>query len=257
MFKNIRIMFLLYVLLLVAAVSWLAKARTTDWDKPLNVVVYSINGDGSEVSKQYIDELEREDFDTIEAFFSEQASHYNLKLNNPVDVAFAGELNEQPPLPPTNASTLSIIIWSLKLRYWAWSVDEYPYQQDVTIFVKYFDPETSPTVAHSLGLQKGLLGVVNAFARNDMKQGNNIIIAHELLHTVGASDKYDLSTNKPIYPIGYAEPYKEPVYPQDKAEIMGGRIPISESEIEQPHKFQQVLIGKETAHEINWVVISN
>ncbi|MEM7027019.1 MAG: hypothetical protein AAF410_02205, partial [Pseudomonadota bacterium] len=252
-FKNIRIMFLLYILLLVAAVSWLAKARTTDWDKPLSVVVYSINGDGSEVSQQYIDKLEKEDFDSIEIFFSEQAIRYRLPLKNPVDVAFAGQIQEQPPLPPRNPSTLSIMFWSLQLRYWVWSIDDYPYQEDITIFVRYFDPETTPTVAHSLGLQKGLIGIVNAFSRKDMKQENNFVIAHELLHTVGAIDKYDPATNKPIYPIGYAEPDKEPLYPQQYAEIMAGRIPVTENKIKQPSKLKQVILGKETAQEINWL----
>ena len=58
MLKNIRILILLYVLLMVAVAGWLARERTTAWDRPLNVVVYSINGDGSAVSRGYIAELE-------------------------------------------------------------------------------------------------------------------------------------------------------------------------------------------------------
>lgn len=41
MIKNIRVLILLYILLMVAVAGWLAKARSTDWDKPLNVVVYA------------------------------------------------------------------------------------------------------------------------------------------------------------------------------------------------------------------------
>ena len=145
------------------------------------------------------------------------------------------------------------MLWSLKLRYWAWKNDNYPYAEDIQIFVRYFDPKTSPTVAHSLGLQKGLIGVVNAFARKDMKQENNVIIAHEILHTVGAVDKYDPRNNMPIYPIGYANPDKEPLYPQNKAEIMAGRIPVNENEIKQPRELKQVVLGAATALEINWL----
>ena len=246
-------MMLLYVLLLVAAGGWLAKSRTTDWDKPLNVVVYSINGDGSQVSESYINELDIVDFESIENFFTEEAKRHQLGLKKPVDIVLVGKLNSQPPMPPGNASTLSVMLWSLKLRYWAWKNDNYPYAEDIQIFVRYFDPKTSPTVAHSLGLQKGLIGVVNAFARKDMKQENNVIIAHEILHTVGAVDKYDPRNNMPIYPIGFANPDKEPLYPQNKAEIMAGRIPVNENEIKQPRELKQVVLGAATALEINWL----
>ena len=244
---------LLYILFSVAVGGWLAKSRSTDWDKPLYVIVYSINGDGSEVSSNYIDQLEESDFDAIESFFAAEASRYGLLLNEPVDVVLAGTLNNRPPLPPRDGSTLSIMIWSLKLRYWAWKNDDYPYLEDVQIFVQYYDPETSPTVAHSLGLQKGLLGVVNAFARDDMKQENNIVIAHELLHTLGAIDKYDPDSNMPLYPFGYAEPNKEPLHPQRKAEIMAGRYIVENNKLKQPRNLGKVVVGKATAVDINWI----
>ena len=206
MFKKIRVLILLYILLMVAVAGWLAKARSTDWDKSLNVTVYAINGDGSDVSQKYIDEIQKSDFNDIEEFFEKEGKTYKLNLKKPVDVSFAGELKSKPPMPPRNASPLSIIFWSLKLRYWAWQNDNYPYPEDVQIFVLYFDPAKTPTVAHSLGLQKGLIGVVNAFANKKMKKENHVIIAHELLHTVGAIDKYAPSTNQPLYPTGYADP---------------------------------------------------
>ena len=253
MFKKIRVLILLYILLMVAVAGWLAKARSTDWDKPLNVIIYAINGDDSTVSQKYIDDIEKTDFNTIEEFFEREAKHHNLPLKKPIDVSFAGELKSRPPLPTRNASTLSIIYWSLKLRYWAWHNDNYPYSEDVQIFVLYFDPAKTPTVAHSLGLQKGLIGVVNAFASKKMKKENHVIIAHELLHTVGAIDKYDPATNQPLYPIGYADPGQDPIFPQKKAEIMAGRIPVNENKAEQPQKLDQVVLGEATAIEINWL----
>lgn len=253
MIKNIRVLILLYILLMVAVGGWLAKARSTDWDKPLNVVVYAINGDDSTVSQTYIDKINRTDFQNIEAFFEKEAKRYKLALKTPVDVSYAGELKTKPPIPPRNGSTLSIMLWSLKLRYWAWQNDNYPYPEDVQIFVMYFDPDKTSTVAHSLGLQKGLIGVVNAFASKRMKKENHVIIAHELLHTVGAIDKYDPATNMPLYPIGYADRHQDPLFPQKKAEIMAGRIPITETKAEQPQKLTQVVLGEATAIEINWL----
>jgi hypothetical protein len=256
MIKNIRVLILLYILLMVAVAAWLAKARSTDWDKPLNVVVYAINGDGSRASQNYISNIEDSDFDNIENFFESSAKRYQLPLNKPVDVSFAGELTVKPPLPPRKGSTLSVMLWSLKLRYWAWKNDDYPYPEDVQIFALYFDPDQTSTVAHSLGLQKGLIGVVNVFASKKMKKENHVIIAHELLHTVGAIDKYNPDTNQPLYPIGYANSQQSPLYPQTKAEIMAGRIAITESKAEQPRELKQVVLGEATAIEINWLKIN-
>ena len=259
MFKKLRIAVLCFIFLNVAFGAWLAKARTTAWDKPLKVVIHVINGDGSTVSQDYIDKLKTKDSEAIEAYFSDienffarEAKRYELGLSMPVDMVFAGQINALPPLPPPGGSGLSIALWSLKLRYWASRNNDYPYLQDVQLYVLFFDPERSPTLAHSLGLQKGLIGVVNAFSDNKMKQQNHVIIAHELLHTVGASDKYDPATNQPLYPSGYADPEQRPRYPQRRAEIMAGRMATSAATFSEVLKLKDVVIGTATAHEIKW-----
>jgi hypothetical protein len=73
-----------------------------------------------------------------------------------------------------------------------------------------------------------------------------------MLHTLGASDKYLPGTNQPIYPIGYAEPDASPVHPQRYAEIMGGRVPISQSEARMPRSLKAARVGSATALEIRW-----
>jgi hypothetical protein len=121
------------------------------------------------------------------------------------------------------------------------------------MFLVYFDPDKTPVLEHSIGLQKGLLGVVNVFATSSQTQTNNFVITHEMLHTLGASDKYVLSSNLPAYPDGYADPEQQPLYPQTKAELMGGRIPVSESEAVIPRSLRQAVIGAGTAEEIRWL----
>lgn len=58
-----------------------------------------------------------------------------------------------------------------------------------------------------------------------MAAQNDTVMLHELLHTLGAMDKYDMRTNEPLYPDGYAELDLQPRLPQHKAEVMAGRIP--------------------------------
>jgi hypothetical protein len=118
--------------------------------------------------------------------------------------------------------------------------------------VSYHDPALTQRLPHSTGLQKGLMGVVNAFAESGLEGSNNVVITHELLHTLGATDKYDLDGNLPLFPDGFADPDARPLYPQQRAEIMAGRIPISEARAEIAAGMKEVVIGAKTAREISW-----
>jgi hypothetical protein len=253
-FRQLRILILLIILFLVAAGTYLTQLRTTDWDRPLTVAIYLINGDDSAISQQYINDLSLDNFKDIETFFVDEAEHYNLSLRRPVELVMGSVLTEVPPEPPKDRNILGVIWWSLKIRLWSMRISsDYGPPADIQMFVLYHDPEISPHLAHSLGLQKGLLGVVHAFSSWREAGSNNMVIAHELLHTIGAADKYDLQTNQPIPFIGYAEPEKIPVLPQEYAEIMAGRIPLSKNEAVQPDNLGSVLLGEQTAREIRWI----
>ena len=140
------------------------------------------------------------------------------------------------------------------MRYWVFSVDAYKGPAaDVRMFVVYYDPNEHQQLKHSLGLEKGLIAVVNAYADVKRENKNNIVLAHEFLHTVGATDKYDLASGAPLFPVGYVEPDRDPLYPQEFAEIMAGVTPISEGEWIMPEKLSGTLIGLDTAKEINWI----
>jgi hypothetical protein len=123
----------------------------------------------------------------------------------------------------------------------------------VRLFVQYHDPATDPALPHSTGIQKGMLGIVNVYASSEMENSNSIVIAHELLHTFGATDKYDRGTNQPHFPEGYADAEAKPLHPQRQAEIMAGRLAISERRSEIPKTMKRVVVGAKTAREINWV----
>ncbi len=254
MLTLLRKSILVYILILVAVGHWLTTQRTTSWDRPLSVAVYPINGDGSQRSAQYIENLEWDAFKVIDRFIAEEAEHYGVQVTEPVHTVLADPVEDQPPAPPRGGNALQVMLWSLKLRYWSWSVDRGadPPASNIEIYVRYFDPDANPRLPHSLGLQKGLIGVVNAFASRQQAGSNKVIIAHELLHTLGASDKYDPATGQPIFPNGYAEPESDPQLPQTLAELMGGRIPISATESRIPRSLDEVIIGTETGREIRW-----
>ena len=253
-FRRLRVTLLLLVFVFVGLTAWLTKLRATDWDQSLWVVIYPINGYQSPKTAEYITSLEVDTFRDIDAFMRDQAAVFNLALKKPVVTKLAPQVSERPPVPPFGGNSLEVICWSLQLRRWASAVDTFTGPTpDVRIFVVYFDSDTNPVLAHSLGLEQGLIGVVNAFARDTQSRMNNVIIGHELLHTVGATDKYSPATNQPVFPEGYAEPDSDPLLPQQLAEVMGGRIPLSELQAAIPTSLEAVKIGRQTAREINWI----
>ena len=254
MWRNVRIAILLFVLATVAQGAWLARARTVEWNETLRVVVYPINADGSQASARYIANLRREAFEPIEGFFRREGERYRVRLRSPVEVRLAPAVASQPPAAPFGGGKPEVIFWSLRLRYWAyWNDTHQGARPHVRLFVAYHDPALRPRLPHSTGLREGMIGVVNAFAREDMDGSNSVVIAHELLHTFGATDKYDFAGNRPLFPDGFADPNAQPLYPQTQAEIMAGRVPISETRADVPAGMDEVAIGAKTAREINWV----
>jgi hypothetical protein len=252
--RKVRITILLVVLFFVGMNTWLTQLRSTDWNNTLWMVIYPINGDGSEATQKYIDTLSADTFTSVESFLADEARRYNISISEPVTVRLAPQIHNRPPMPPKSGGMLAIMLWSLKLRYWAFSNDNFKGPSpDIQMFVVYHDPEQNDRLRHSLGIQKGMIGVVNAFASRAMASRNNVVIAHEFLHTVGASDKYDQATNQPMFPDGYADPDRQPLYPQPQAEIMGGRIPLSEQRSVMPKSVSVSRIGNKTAREIRWI----
>lgn len=246
---------LLYVLIAVALSAYLNRARSTDWDSPLTVAVYPVNQDSSDASADYIRTLSPQTFESVAAFLRREAQRYDVDIEQPVRFFIGNAPAHSPPPPPQSGGVPAIMWWSLKLRFYAWRAARnggvrYP---EIRLFVLYHDPATNPRLAHSLGLEQGLIGVVNAYASGGETSRNAIVVAHEMLHTLGASDKYDPATNLPLFPNGYAQPEREPRYPQTRAEIMGGRTPITATEATMPARLRSVVVGPLTAAEINWI----
>lgn len=254
MFKAIRVTLLLFVLFVVAGATWATKYRALKWDTTLDVVVYPINADGNEATRQYMARLNNDTLQPIATFMQSEARRYGLPTTEPIRVWLGPEVKAMPPQPPIGGNVFSVMAWSLKLRYWASQHDDFAGNKpNIRLFALYHDPARVRSLSHSLGLEKGMIGVAHVFASDRQAGGNNIVLAHEMLHTLGASDKYDLATNLPVFPAGYAEPALEPRYPQSAAEIMAGRTPLSAAKAEIPDDLSQAVIGGETARELRWV----
>lgn len=251
-FRRFRILVLLGVLAAALGSTWLEQYMVRGWQAPLQVAVIPINGDGSAEATETIGTLKASDFDGINAFLQRETSRYGVKQTQAMEVTLMPELSKLPPAPPRDGSVLKTVFWSLKLRWWVYQQSDawLPQLGKVKLFVLYHAPEDGVALEHSLGLQKGLIGVVHAFADPRQTQQNNIVIAHELLHTLGATDKYG-PEGRPIYPQGYAEPELPQGMPRREAEIMAGRYVNAVGRMVMPPSLEQCVIGAMTAREIN------
>jgi hypothetical protein len=252
--KTLRIGLLLLVLAVVAAQQFLDRVATQSWKETLWVGLFPLDADPSPAAQRYVSQLTPEDFADIEAFFVREAHRYGVSAETPIHIELYPQGTELPPALPSEPGALSNAWWSLKLRWFAWRHTDFAGHAPsrIRLFVLYHDPQTLDQLPDSHGLQKGLVGVVHAFADDSMTGSNAVVIAHELLHTVGASDKYDLATGAPLFPLGYADPEQQPLYPQAQTEIMAGRRPLSASEAQMPRNLRQVIVGPATALEIRW-----
>ncbi len=252
MFKALRVFLLLMLLMIVFLSTRQAEQRSTDWSRTLWVKLYPLNGDGSRASADYIAALDIQAFRGIEDFFMRETARYGRAHERPVRIELGQPLHRLPPSPRGLQSALEVMLWSLKMRWWIVRVptrqDEM--RPDVRLFLQYHEGREGLALDSSLGVRKGLYGLVNAFAADHMAGSNTVVIAHELLHILGASDKYDLRSGQPRAPEGLAEPQRQPLYPQRRAEIMGGRIALGPGRAKVPESLKDVVIGPATAREI-------
>lgn len=248
--SGLRVLILLFVLLLVLGLTIGERAWVRSWGKPLEVAVYPLAVDAT--GREYLGRLTAADFEDIGAWLSDEArSRWQQPIPAP-RVVLEAPIDELPPAPQAGGR-LAAMAFSLRLRGYAFR--HTPFWRSlgrVRLFVLYHEPRDGEALPHSLGMQKGLIGVVHVFASDEQRAQNAVVIAHELLHALGAADKYDRATGEPLYPLGYADPYLQPPLPQERAEIMAGRIPVAAGKAVIPDGLDRTMIGYATAAEIGW-----
>lgn len=252
--RHIRIFALLSFLLLVVLYSSYQMIYSRNWGAPLDIAVYPIAADDKPSVQRYIDTLDSSTFNPIDGWMKKQAKIHGLPNPLPTATRMGAQITQLPPSFPAEPEAWSTLLWGLRMRWW--STFYTPSDPDlswrsVKIYVVYHEGQPNKALPHSLGLQKGLIGLVHAFSTHGQTAQNNVVIAHEMLHTVGASDKYD-DYGAPLFPVGYANPNRVPLHPQRSAEIMAGRIPISRHDSIMAHSLRSSTIGRITAEEINW-----
>lgn len=251
-FKLMRIVVLLSILFVIVVGTWMTENRMASWERPILVTVYPIIADQEPATERFVNGLETGAFDVVNRFLEREARAYGMTVTPAFRFQLAPVSRELPPTVPGQFDTIHIAWWSLKMRWWSWkqSFAHDLVNADIQMFVLYQTLNDNAEVGISVGMRKGRYGIVRAYARQRYQATNHVVFTHELLHVLGATDKYVMSTGEPIHPDGFAEPDRIPLYPQRFAEIMGGRLPLNPGRSAIPSSLDQCRIGRTTAREI-------
>lgn len=251
-FKLLRIVALLSVLFVLLAGTWMTERRLASWERPVWVTIYPIAATDDRATIDYVKSVDESHFEEINEFLQRELRPYGVELTPPLRFQIAPHGQEIPPAIPDRLDTASVALWSLKMRWWAWRMRRADglIGPDIQMFVMYHGIDGEHEMQVSVGMRKGMYGLVKAYSGKRREAYNRIVIAHELMHVLGATDKYIVATGDPEYPYGFANPNQEPLFPQSQAEIMGGRIPLSAVEWAMPKSLRECRIGRRTAEEI-------
>lgn len=116
-----------------------------------------------------------------------------------------------------------------------------------------FGPQDSDLAAHSRGSERGRTAVSYVAAEEQNPAYALITLAHELGHTLGALDSYEMDTALPMHPEGFVEPFSRPLYPQEFAELMAVDIPLGPGIEAEVRGLEQVRIGHRSAADMGWI----
>jgi hypothetical protein len=244
-FKTIRVTVLLAILAAVALSTYADKRAIQSWERPLAVRVYPIAVEADADTEDYAQRAEARMFAAVPQFLEREALRYGVETSPLMEITVDHSLGERPPLPPLEPGVVDAMLYSLRLRWFASDLEG---AADVKLFVLFYRPAPGKSVPHSIGLERGHVGIVHAFAGAEHEPRNAVVMAHELLHTAGASDKYD-EHGAPIYPAGYADPSARE---QTKAELMAAALPTPTGARPALH-LDECVVGEATAREIGWV----
>lgn len=260
-FFLIRVTILLFVLLVVVlyAIRDVRSRRARkDWDRTLDIAIVLVHVNGDPRVDEAATRALGERITVLEDRLRAEAERYHpgaprpfrIRMHGPVDVASA---------PPTLESDgpIALAKQAVLLGRWVRDVDPtvgvVPEHWDTRIYVTAHRPATETrSFVEGQSEQDGRIGVVDVELDTGMVDVTLFVVAHELMHTLGATDKYD-GAGRSRVPDGLAEPERSPLYPQRFAEIMARNRPISATSETIPESLDELAVGTVTAKEIGWV----
>lgn len=251
---RLRIAALLVALAVAAA--WAHGRLTTRsernrWERTLGVVVYALGAAEPGAVEQLRRDLARLATRLAEdkAALGPGPEPFRFEVVGPLS---PGRL--PPADPPADASWLARAgyvadLWRAERAVREAAPEPDPRAYDVRVYLV-LSPATDRSFAEGVAAAGGEVAVVHAA----LGQGPLLAataVAHEVLHAVGATDKYDPAGHA-VAPAGLYQPERAPPYPQARAELMVGELPLAPGRGRLPERAEELGVGPETARELGW-----
>jgi hypothetical protein len=247
-------------LVLVAVLIYAARDRARrsarrEWQRPLNVALILLQE--PEVRPAALARLQQR-VEALEAVLEAEFARYGGDFR-PIYFRQFGPVPEASPVPvaASQPSLWQTLRLSLELGAFARANDRAAGldrdDYDGKIYLRLSAPLSQRrSLVEGLGEDGGRIAVTNLELREDSADFGLFVVAHELFHLLGATDRYD-AEGKALLPDGLGEPGLLPRYPQRRAEVMArGRV-ISPGVEEPPAQLEELSVGSLTAAEIGWL----
>jgi hypothetical protein len=161
------------------------------------------------------------------------------------------------PEPPVDDGLLAAARYSWDLSRFTSRIDKAAGVEASAFDSRIYVLATRPTnnerkVIEGASQLGGRVGVVRVELDSTMVDLALFVSTHELFHTLGASDRYDLASGQPLVPDGLPEPDKRPLFPQRLAEVMARHRATTPTASVPPKTLNELFVGDVTARELRW-----
>lgn len=248
------------LLLLVCAGLWglrqqQVRSGRRDWRDTVNVDVVLLRRGA--VPESAMGAL-RADLQRLEALLGDEFLRYRGQRMPPFSFVPHGpvDVSAPPPAVPDEAGATERVRHYLRLRDYFADVEGRGAlrlrRHSLRLYVVLEPVRTRTRFVEGFGAVGGDFGVVRAAIDVHTVDQALVAIAHEVLHCLGATDKYD-EEGHAVPPDGLVEPLRVPPYPQRYAEIMVGERPLAPGQGVLVESLGEARIGAITAMEIGWL----
>lgn len=241
----------LVVVLVYAAHDVYTRRERNAWRRTLDVAFVVVSGPG--VDGAAVAELRRRIPDLADRL-ADELTRFRPDAPRPFAFTSYGPTPLATPLPVPGDDLVGAA------RY-AWDLHRFTSDIDARagVATRGFDarlylvlsPPTDRAVVEGMSQEGGRVGIARAELDDASVDIALFVAAHELFHTLGASDHYG-PDGRALVPSGLAEPDRVPLYPQRFAEIMARDRPLSPTDEVRPESLAELAVGPSTAREIGW-----
>lgn len=256
-FRSVRIGILLLLLFAVALYAWAdvrSRAQRNEWHTTLDVAVVLL--EEAAVDPRAV-ALLRARLDALESQLQHERQRYQPGSERPFHFELIGpaRVSKEPPAP-AGTGPWDLIVYTWELRRYVRTIDDAmgvdASRFDSRVYTTISPPVSDqPTHVEGRSEHGGRIAQVRVELDESMVDLALVVVTHELLHTLGAVDKYD-SNGRTLIPVGLADPTRSPQLPQLQVEVMARNRPVEPGKELVPTSLTELGVGPTTAREIGW-----